>query len=83
MHTTEGPEGTVMHHNGDYSGDVKITVNHEPYNGQDVNHENHWTVEVPFRDLEALVLDKYRGNAIEALEMAEGRELARALGLVP
>jgi hypothetical protein len=81
MHTTEGPQGTVFHHNGDYSGEVKVTVTAEPARGTDVNHVPHWTAEVPFADLEALVLGKYRNYAITMLESAEGPALARVLGL--
>jgi hypothetical protein len=68
-HTTITDGGTTFTHNGDYSGDVRITA---PSAGRPY-------IEVPFADLRQLVLWYLRDKAIERLENAEGGELEALL----
>lgn len=53
MHSTEASGGTTFHHNGDYSGDVQISVTAEI---TEVDLLGNGYVEVPFADLHELVL---------------------------
>jgi hypothetical protein len=62
-HTTHGPEGTVFHHNGDYSGGVVIKIN-APTGGGGRG------IEVPFADVRALVFGYLRARKIEQLEQS-------------
>ena len=79
--TVEGKDFTV-HHNGDYSGEVKIVLgasavepDFPPGNGRAV-------VDVPFRLLARIVADAIRSERIAFYEQAGARELLglRSLG---
>ena len=74
MHTTQASQGTVFHHNGDYSGSVKIQVPEEPAK-HTFGSQTCWVTEVPFEDIRELVLDYLRSKLIARLESVEGDEL--------
>lgn len=81
-HTTKAAGGTVFTHNGDYSGEVGITVYAPPEeltDGPPFEHRAAWRVTVPFEDLRALVLGYLRDKRISKLEQAEGDELEKLL----
>lgn len=79
------------HHNGDYSGDVKVTVpmtRHEsrPWGTTTTKveideHRREVTVDIPFDDMKHLVLDHYRSRMISCLENADDQEVERLLRL--
>ena len=52
-HTTRGDLGTTFIHNGDYSGDVTVTVHAEPRRvRRNGGPESDWQVQVPFESPE-------------------------------
>ena len=70
MHTTEGPEGTVFQHNGDYGGEVDIIVRAEPAQFGTPEGSPAWAVSIPFADVRSLVLGYLRDKRIAELESA-------------
>lgn len=70
MHTHRADGGTVFHHNGDYSGELVITVPvaAEPIQGPFGGTV--WRVEVPFADVRELVFAYLRARKIEQIEQA-------------
>jgi hypothetical protein len=78
-HTTKGPDGTVFHHNGDYSGDLDIVVRREPKMFATPEGPTAWVVSVPFADIRSLVLSYLRDKRTGELEDAEGDELEKLL----
>lgn len=91
MHSTQGPSGLYYHHNGDYSGDVKVTIpmmRRELYTwgSGTVQVEideprQQVTVDIPFEDMRHLVLSHYRSLMTGRLENADDKELERLLRL--
>lgn len=71
MHTHKAGD-TIFHHNGDFSGDVKIVLYTEPKESPVPAEDGRrwWEVEVPFEDLRSLVAEYVRGRRIELLEQA-------------
>ncbi len=86
MHTIEGLVAT-FNHNGDFSGDVKITIPtyyaggavQEKYvylpNAGPEDVEETVTIQVPFGDLKRLVASYVLSRRIEKLEQAEDDEI--------
>lgn len=89
MHTTRGPSGLYYHHNGDYSGDVMVTVPFEratpdPYStyvakAEIDEQQRKVTVDIPFEDMRRLVLAHLRSKLIEELEQADDDKLEQLL----
>ena len=93
MHSTQGPSGLCYAHNGDFSGDVKVTIPMrrpgETYSwgtSSDIEVEINErdktvTVDIPFEDIRALYLAYLRRNMISRVEQASDTELeAHLLG---
>lgn len=92
MHSTEGnTDGITFHHNGDYSGELWITIDDtadwEYKHGPAVEYKKpndefgfpgHWTVKIPFDDIKGVVADYVRSLKVEALEDAEPDEILGA-----
>jgi hypothetical protein len=96
MHSTSAPSGQTYHHNGDYSGPVKMFL--------PVREQLHYPgeiaragtpekvpgaegvfveVEIPFEDMKALVMDHFRSVLISRLEDADTEAMERLfLGFV-
>jgi hypothetical protein len=70
-----------LHHDGDYSGDVVISVRKEFEVVSYMPSTNGGTYElaIPFDILEKFVLDKLRGEAISAFEEADYKDLKKKL----
>lgn len=83
MRSYDAPSGLSYHHNGDYSGDVKIAVPMrrpgKTYSwGQtsDIvveidDRDQAVIVDIPFEDMKHLVLDYYRSELISRLERGD------------
>lgn len=83
MRSYDAPSGLIYHHNGDYSGDVKIAVPMcrpgETYSwGQASDkvveideHDQAVIVDIPFEDMKRLVLNYYRSELISRLEQSD------------
>lgn len=73
MHSTDVYPGITAHHNGDYSGDVRLTMDSslrgemKPL-GIDDDGAGVLDVSFPFAVMEKLVANKYRDEAISRLE---------------
>lgn len=67
-HTTRASGGTTFVHNGDYSGNVRITA---PGGG--------WDAEIPFADLRELVLGYLRQRMITGIEEMSDDTLEQVL----
>jgi len=65
-HTFVGPSGAIYHHNGDFSGDVEVEVEHTHQGG---------LVSIPFEDMKALVFEYLRQQIIARVEDADYRGL--------
>jgi hypothetical protein len=92
MHSTQGPSGQWYAHNGDFSGEVKITI---PIRDQGPYPQSHTTasgphqiageqgifvqVEIPFEDIRALYLSHLRSQRIYRLEQSTDEELEQML----
>ena len=76
MHTTRLQSGRQVHHNGDYSGDVKIA-----FKPDEVEHipagfsPEYYEVTVDFEDLMELVSNYVRDRYISALEQSVPRDV--------
>lgn len=82
MHSTDGvTEGISFNHNGDMSGDVRITINENatwPFKDEDAVEyappnesfglPGYWTVRIPFDDLKRLVARYIQSERVAALE---------------
>jgi len=81
-HTTRAAGGTVFTHNGDYSGDVGVTVYTAPEeltDGSPFEHRAAWRVAVPFADLRELVFAYLRDRKSEWLEQCSDGEFEAVL----
>ena len=67
MHMFVGPKGTVIHYNGDFSGDVTFTLLH-PSRPRASDPPGCHLVDVPAKDLIAFVAEYVRSRKIAALE---------------
>jgi hypothetical protein len=67
------PSGAAAHFHGDFSGDVIFS-----HLDQDSDYE----VKIPFADLEKLVLEKYRREAVSVLEQMDLAQLRSFFGKV-
>lgn len=89
MHSTTGPSGLTYHHNGDYSGDVKVTIPLERHKTRpwgttttkfDIDERiRQVTVDIPFEDMRWLVLRYLQSKLISRLEDANDDELEQLL----
>lgn len=70
------PSGAAAHFHGDFSGDV--TFSHLDKSNDLLGDE----VKIPFADLEALVLEKYRREAVSVLEQMDLAQLRSFFGKV-
>ena len=68
MHSKDFGNGITIHHNGDYSGDVKIDVPRGKTNTFATPTNQFVEVEIPFEVLRSLVLDYLRSKTISNLE---------------
>lgn len=67
MHTLRSGE-TTFHHHGDFTGKVRIIIPSAGSN-YELRHNDHTvTFEVPYRDLEVLVLTKIQRDLVEEIE---------------
>lgn len=66
MHTTTGPQGTFFHHDGGYTGEVRI----HSKDGDEL-------ARLPFEDLEYLVACKVRSERIAHLECMSATDLLK------
>lgn len=67
MHSKQFDGEITIHHNGDYSGDVKINV--PKHRVEEFNAPNSvYEIEIPFEVLRSLVLDYIRNRTISNFE---------------
>jgi len=77
--TYQAAGGTQFIHNGDYSGEVTITVTAEPF----FIGLGKWRIEVPFTDLRELVFAHLRQQKIDQLEQTSDDEFEASLLSLP
>lgn len=58
MHSFQAVSGTTFHYNGDFSGDVTITHEHDAHNG----------LTIPIGDLADFIAELIRARRISAIE---------------
>lgn len=78
-HTYRAGGGTLFHHDGDFGGDVKITVPAEPVEMVTAEGGTAWMTVVPFADLRELVFAYLRARKIEQLEQCSDDAFEAAL----
>lgn len=65
MHSRRVSEKVSIHHNGDYSGDIKITMTTGP-------EAHNWVeVTVPMSAIVEMVTDMYRDKAVSFIESTD------------
>lgn len=80
---TTAPSGLTYHHNGDFSGRVRVEIPMGHRSGDDFgvssidNNERTVTVDVPFEDMKHLVLAYLRSETIGRLEQADDAALEK------
>ena len=77
MHSMELPSGNTAQFHGDFSGDV---VFNGVRNLNGVFADDATDVRIPFEDMEAIVLEKYKRDAISDLEQRSLVELRTIFG---
>jgi hypothetical protein len=64
-----------IHHNGDYSGAIKIRVLAKDITERQIFEEEYAHVDIPFKVIRDFVLEALRAKAIEKLENASYEDL--------
>lgn len=75
MHSFTAPSGRTYHHNGDFSGGVKVPVGEMPVSGFTIYED------IPMADLVALVASMIRRQKIREIEDMDDAELIGRLAL--
>ncbi len=89
MRSTDAPSGLTYHHNGDYSGAVRVEIPMgrragTSYGVSSVDYnEQTTTVDIPFEDMRHLVLASIRKRMIMHLEEADDATLEKFLFTAP
>jgi hypothetical protein len=96
MHSTKGPSGQWYAHNGDFSGEVKVSLPVRPQGDYGLNYpcasephqiagqQGHFVeVEIPFADIRALYLRYLTSKQISRLEQASDDEREQMLLGIP
>lgn len=74
MHTFDADDDISFHHNGDFSGDVTISLPTQAA-ATELWNDGHTTIKVPYAALEALVAERYRRAMVGALEEASAKNV--------
>ena len=78
MHSLSTKNGTRFHFNGDFSGNILITVPKEKVEPAD---EDRVFVEVPFNDVKEFVIEHLRNEFIAQLEEMPPEKMAASITL--